>query len=73
MSFTDNWDIRPTPADGAVIQGVGYRITVLTDRLLRLEYEPGNHFRDGATQTVINREFSLPEFTVRDLSGRLCI
>lgn len=73
MSFTDNWDIRPTPADGAVIQGEGYRITVLTDRLLRLEYEPGSHFRDGATQTVINREFSLPEFTVRDLGGRLCI
>ena len=55
MSFTDNWDIRPTPADGAVIKGEGYRITVLTDRLLRLEYEPGTHWKyaSGSTNIVV--------------------
>ena len=73
MSFTDHWIIRPNPAAGSILEGDGYRITVLTDRMLRLEYEPGNRFRNGATQTAINRAFPLPEFTVRDSGDRLCI
>ena len=48
MTFTDIWTIRPHPAADAVISGDGYRITVLTERLFRLEYAPGNRFRDGA-------------------------
>ena len=39
MAFTDIWTINPAPAEGAVIRGAAWRITVLTDRLLRLEYE----------------------------------
>lgn len=73
MSFTDIWNIRPLPTRGAVIAGEGWRITVLTDRLLRLEYEPNNRFRDGATQTVIDRQFPLPRFTVRDWGNHLTI
>ena len=73
MTFTDIWAIRPAPTEGAVIAGEGWRITVLTDRLLRLEYEPEGRFRDGATQAVINREFPLPAFTVRDSGDRLSI
>ena len=73
MTFADIWTIRPAPVEGAVIAGEGWRITVLTDRLLRLQYEPDNRFRDGATQTVINREFPLPDFTVRDRGDRLSI
>ena len=73
MTFADIWTIRPMPTEGAVIAGEGWRITVLTDRLLRLQYEPDNRFRDGATQTVINREFPLPDFTVRDRGDRLSI
>ena len=37
MTFTDIWAIRPAPTEGAVIAGEGWRITVLTDRLLRLD------------------------------------
>ena len=48
MTFTDNWKICPHPAQGAVIVGEGFRFTVLTEQLLRLEYEPNNRFRDGA-------------------------
>ena len=55
MTFTDIWAIRPAPTAGAVVSGDGFRITVLTDRLIRLEYEPGNRFRDGATMTEIGR------------------
>ena len=73
MTFTDIWTIHPRPAEGAVIAGDGWRITVLTDRLIRLEYQPENRFRDGATQAVINREFPLPAFTVRDSGDRLSV
>ena len=73
MTFTDIWSIQPRPVDGAVIAADGFRITVLTDRLLRLEYEPNNRFRDGATATVINRRFPLPEFEVRRGADRLTV
>ena len=73
MTFTDIWKIDPMPAEGAVVSGDGYRITVLTDRLLRLEYEPNNRFRDGATVAALNRHFPLPAFEVRRAAGRLTI
>ncbi len=73
MTFTDIWSIQPGATEGAVIAGDGFRITVLTDRLLRLEYEPGNRFRDGATTAVINRRFPLPEFEVRRSPDRLTV
>ena len=73
MTFTDIWTIQPRPAQGAVIAGDGYRVTVLTDRLLRLEYAPDNRFRDGATAMAINREFPLPPFEVRRTPDRLTV
>ncbi|MBR0367801.1 MAG: hypothetical protein IJH86_05340 [Clostridia bacterium] len=73
MTFTDIWTLRPQPAAGAVISGDGYRVTVLTERLFRLEYAPGNRFRDGATAMAINREFPLPEFEVRRGADRLSV
>ena len=72
-TFTDIWTLRPRPAEGAVIAGDGFRITVLTERLLRLEYEPENRFRDGATTAVINRDFPLPAFEVRRGADRLTV
>ena len=50
----------------AVFKGPNYRITVLTERLLRLEYSDGGLFYDGLTETVINRMFTVPEFTVNE-------
>ena len=38
MRTQDIWNIRPLSDPKAVIRGKDYRITVLTDRLLRLEY-----------------------------------
>ena len=73
MTFSDIWSIQPCATEGAVIAGDGFRITVLTDRLLRLEYEPDNRFRDGATTAVINRRFPLPEFEVRRSADRLTV
>jgi alpha-glucosidase (family GH31 glycosyl hydrolase) len=47
-----------------IIQGAGYRISILTDSLLRLEYEKDGHFTDNATQTVLNRNFPRVDFSV---------
>lgn len=57
MKFTDLWTLKPLPRPEAVIVGDGYRITVLTSRLLRLEYEADGRFCDQATQMAICREF----------------
>ncbi len=39
------------------VQGSRYRITVLTDRLIRLEYDESGRFEDRPTQTVASRVF----------------
>ncbi len=48
----------------AVIQGEQYRISVLTERMLRVEYSPKGEFVDAETQTVLNRKFPVPEYKV---------
>ena len=56
-----------------VITGDKYRITVLTDRLLRFEYSDDGLFEDGLTKTVVNRDF--PEVTtyVRKEDGSIVV
>lgn len=53
------------------VTGKGWRISVLTDRLLRLEYEPDNHFTDEMTLNVINRSFEPVDFSVEEKDGKL--
>ena len=53
-------------APQAVVQGERYRITVLTERMLRIEYSPEGKFVDQETQTVLNRRFPVPAFRVED-------
>ena len=69
MSFTDIWSICPAPRAESVVKGDTWRITVLTDSLLRLEYEENGMFREGATQVVINRDFAPVPFTVKRETG----
>ena len=40
-----------------IIKGDNYRFTVLTDRLIRMEYQEEGKFVDSMTQVVQNREF----------------
>jgi len=44
-----------------IVEGQGYRLTMLTDRLLRVEVSPQDIFEDNATQAIINR--ALPKVT----------
>ena len=58
-------DGMPAPAaDGATVTGPGYRISVLTDRLIRIEWDPQERFVDARTQQVLDRAFPLPVFDV---------
>ena len=48
-----------------IVQGNKYRISILTDRLIRLEYNKEGKFNDLATQLVISRTFDKPECNIR--------
>lgn len=54
-----------------IVQGKHYRFSVLTPQMLRMEYSESGIFEDLATQTVLNRNFSVPEFTVTESDQRL--
>ena len=55
---------HPVSKKEAIIQGDCYRITMLTSALVRLEYNSEGVFEDRATQSVLNRDFPVPEFKV---------
>ena len=58
------FDFNPICPEENQIQGASYRISVLTDSLLRLEYEKDGHFTDNATQVVLNRDFKKVDFEI---------
>ncbi|QBR48336.1 TIM-barrel domain-containing protein [Leuconostoc kimchii] len=40
-----------------IVQGENYRFTIITDKLIRMEYSKDNHFEDRKTQFAQNRDF----------------
>ena len=56
-----------------VFKGEKYRITVLTERLVRLEYNENGMFEDYPTELVWYRNFAKPLFEVNETSGILTI
>ncbi len=59
--------------DEAVFKGQTYRISVLTERLVRLEYSPTGNFVDNLTALVKNRVFSMPQFNTQEDDNILVI
>jgi len=49
-----------------VFKGNNYRITVLTERLIRLEYNENQMFEDYPTELIWYRNFPKPEFIVKE-------
>ena len=49
---------------GSIVIGDKYRFTVLTERLIRLEYSFEGTFNDRPTQLVSFRDFDIPEYYV---------
>ena len=47
-----------------IIVGKKYRFTILTERLIRLEYNPNGIFEDRPTQRIIYRKFPKVNFQV---------
>lgn len=47
---------RLIPPSGRIVMGEGWRVSVLTDALIRLEWSRDGVFEDGATQMVVNRD-----------------
>ena len=62
---------KPNADPSSIIQGDKYRFTVLTERMIRMEYSADGRFADGITQAVINRDFPVPDFKVSDSEDRL--
>jgi len=48
-----------------VVQGSNYRISVITERIIRLEYSAAGEFNDRPTQIIRKRNVGLPDFSVR--------
>ena len=53
-----------SPAPDCVVAGTHHRFTVITSRLLRLEYSPSGTFVDRASQVVLHRDLDRPAFEV---------
>ena len=49
----------------AIFKGKKYRITILTERLVRFEYDENGLFEDRPTQLVMSRKFDAPPVAVR--------
>ncbi len=70
--FKVNYDkIKPNPE--CVIKGEKYRFTILSERLIRIEYREDGNFLDAPTQLVVNRNFDKPKFEVKNEKNRLII
>lgn len=65
--------VSPVARRESVVAGEKYRFTVLTSRLIRIEYNENGKFEDRATQVVINRAFSTPKFSASEYEGKLTI
>ena len=61
----------PTPNPTAVVTAGSVRFTVLTDRLLRLEYSATGQFEDRPSQAFWFRNQPAPAFDVRRSDGVL--
>ena len=59
-------------SDAQVILG-NARFTVLTDRLVRMEWSPSGRFEDHATLAIVNRNLPVPKYSVQKNKDGLTI
>ena len=58
---TEEWN--PLPYPEAVVTEGNMRFTVLTDRMIRIEYSSKGQWEDHATFAIVNRRLPVPHFT----------
>lgn len=73
MSICDlsMFTMQPKAAEEYTVVGEKYRITVLTEQMLRLEYSENGVFEDRATRLAFNRAFAKPSFETYREDGLL--
>ena len=67
----DEWNPVADPA--AVVTSGNARFTVLTSRMVRIQYSSFALFEDRATFAIVNRRLPVPEFTTETTDGYLYI
>lgn len=69
LRYIPTFPVNPVANPAAVVQGPNYRFTVLADGVLRYEWASDNVFEDQASTFAVNRNQSVPQFTVNNGSN----
>ena len=65
-------DYKKAKSDPKVcVTGAKYRISVLSERVVRIEYNPNGIFVDNPTELVVNRNLGVAPFTLRHVNNIL--
>ena len=67
------WNVHPVAKENNIISGDCWRFTVLTSRIIRLEYSKSGIFEDRASQSVFYRDFPECKFHTSESGGVLTI
>jgi alpha-glucosidase (family GH31 glycosyl hydrolase) len=67
------FECAPRANPKAIVQGTTYRFTILTSRLIRLEYSQLGKFEDRPSQTVWFRNLKVPEYEQSIRKNKLII
>lgn len=63
----------PVANPAAIVQSGRARFTILTPRMIRIQYSATEKFEDRATFAVVNRNLPVPNFTQEERDGYLTI
>ena len=69
--FAYQLPMSPVADPAAVVTGPEVRFTVLTSRLIRMEYSRGERFEDRASQAFWHRRQPVPPFEVTRAHGEI--
>ena len=70
---SDASDFHPQASEKAMVVCGNARFTVLTSRLVRMEWSEDGVFEDRATLGIINRDLEVPAFDVRKTGSKVVI
>ncbi|HWB64561.1 MAG TPA: TIM-barrel domain-containing protein [Chitinophagales bacterium] len=73
FSFVNAQQYNPVANPGAVVVSGNARFTVLTDRVIRMEYADSAKFNNQASLTIVNRHLPVPAFKASHANGNLII
>ena len=65
--------LNPVADPAAVVTSGKARFTVLTSKMIRIQYSATAQFEDRATFAIVNRRLPLPQFTTEEADGYLYI